>query len=121
MTEIHQDAQAVHLSDDLFAEVADAVVGVAASCGVADIVVAVVTKRHIDDAAVGEVLQVADVALQRQSVLDGEHDALASLALVAIEVVGCASQRQIVGLRSHDAFYLVEDAVGVTRRGKVEG
>ena len=29
--------------------------------------------------------------------------------------------RDAIDLRSHDAFYLVEDAVGVTRRGKVEG
>ena len=58
MAHVDEDAQAVHLADDLLAEGADTAMGVvAARGGVADIVVAIMAEGHIDDATVLEMLQ----------------------------------------------------------------
>ena len=63
MTQIYHDAETVHLMDYLFAKAAHAIVGVAATGAVADVVVAVVTERDLDDASLGKVLHLGDVML----------------------------------------------------------
>ena len=74
MAEVDHQAEAVHLADDLFAEAADAVMGVAASAGVAEVVVAIVAQRDVDHAALGEMLHVLQFTAQGQAVLNAEHD-----------------------------------------------
>ena len=88
MTEIDEDAQTVHLTDHLFTEGTHTVVGVAATGGVADIVVAVMTEGDIHHPAIGEVLQVLEFVLKCQSVLDTQHNTLQPLVLVHPEIVG---------------------------------
>ena len=64
MTQIYHDAVAVHLLNHLGSETAHAIVGVAATGTVADVVVAIVTEGDIDDAALGKMLHIAQVVLQ---------------------------------------------------------
>ena len=59
-------------------------------------------------------VDVVEVVLNGQTVLYAEHDGLASVALVGIQVVGCAGYRYVVGVACRDVFYLVEDEVGVS-------
>ena len=56
---------------------------------------------------------VGQFAADSQSVFDAQHDALAPLALVAVEVFGGACLPDIVGMALEDAAYLVEYQVGV--------
>ena len=88
MTEIDEDTQTVHLTDHLFTEGTHTVVGVVATGGVADIVVAVMTEGDIHHTAISEVLQILELAFEGQSVLDAQHDTLQTLVLVQPEVVG---------------------------------
>ena len=113
MGKIDHDAAAVHLVDDLLAELAHAVVGVASTGRVAHIVVAVMAKGDIHDAALGKVLHILNIMAQRQCVLDAEHDAASALALVFVEVLGRARNAEIAAVALHDVFYLVEDGVGI--------
>ena len=112
MAEIDEDTQTVHLGDDLTAEVADATVGGGTFGRIADIVVAVVAEGHIDDAAISEVAQTLDRTIEGDAVLDAEHDALQSLALVTPQVVGGARQRYAVGILAYHLLDLVEDMIG---------
>ena len=115
MAEIDEDAETVHLGDDLTAEGTDAAMGGGALGRVADIVVAVVAEGHIDDAAVGEMAQSLDGAVEGDAVLDAEHDALQSLALVTPQVVGGACQGYAAGILAHHRLDLVEDLIGIFR------
>ena len=82
MTEVDHDTQTVHFPDDLLAKVTHTAPCLTTSCGVADIVVAIVTERHIDDAPLGKVPQVLYLSIQRMTVLNTEHDALLALMLI---------------------------------------
>ena len=113
MAHVDEDAQTVHLPDDLFAKGADSSMGVLCLRGrVADVIVAVVAEGHIDDATIGKVLQVLDLAVEGDAVLDAQHDRLAALALVLPEVGRGACNPHIVAVLLGDGLYLVEDIVG---------
>ena len=84
-----------------------------ATCAVADVVVAIVAKRHIDDAALGEVAQVVKAALEGVAVLDAQHDALLALVLVMPQVVGRAGYGDMLAMLGDDGLYLIEDVVGI--------
>ena len=113
MTHIHHDAQTVHLTDDLFTKLADAFVGIAASGRVTDIIVAIVTECDIDHTPLCEMLQICEVAFKRQSVLDAEHNALATLVLVHPEIVGRTCNADIRTVLSDNRLYLIKDEVGI--------
>ena len=116
MTQIDHDAKTVHLTDDLFAETTHATVGVAAPGGVAYLIVAIVTERHIDDATLGEVLQVLQLSVECQSVLDAQHDRLTSIALVLIEVAWRTGNTDIGLVFRNYLLDLIEDEIGVFQR-----
>ena len=84
VAQVDHDSQTVHFADYLLSELAHAVVRITTLCRVADVIIAVMTERHIDDAALGKVLQVLQLPIQRQTILDAQHDALPTLALVRI-------------------------------------
>ena len=113
VAQVHHDAVAVHGLDDLLSKLRHAVVGVAAARGVANVVVSVVAKRDIGDASLGEVLHVLHVVVERQSVLNGKHDALAAFPLVFIQVGRCAGDADVAVVLAHDVLNLVEDEVGI--------
>jgi hypothetical protein len=121
MAEIDHDAEAVHLTDDLFAKGADAAVGVGASCGIADGIVAVVAEGDIGYTAVFEVCEQGEVVFDGESVFDAEDDGLLACLLVGIEMVGGAGKGKVVVVVGYDGFYLVEDEVGVGGWLKVKG
>ena len=83
------------------------------TCAVADVVVAIVAQRHIDDATLGEVAQVVEAALEGMAVLYAEHDALSALVLVLPQVVGRTGNSDMLAVFGDDGLYLVEDVVGV--------
>ena len=56
MAQVNHDAQTVHLADDLATEGADAIVCLTAASRVADVVVAIMAQRHIDNATLGKVI-----------------------------------------------------------------
>ena len=95
--------------------------GLTASCRVADVVVAIVAQRHVDDAPFGEVAQVFYLAVQGVTVLDAQHDALLAQVLVLPEVIRGSGNADILAVLGDDVLYLVEDVVGVFSGGWVWG
>ena len=121
MAHVDEDAQTVHLADDLLAEGADTAMGVvAARGGVADVVVAIMAEGDINHATILEMLQALQMAVEGEAVLDAEHDALQTTVLVEPEVVGGAGQGDIGTVLGDNLFDLVEDAVG-KGRGPFDG
>ena len=116
MTEVHHQSAAVHLPYHLLSQLAHSAVSVLrASCAVADVVVAVVTQGDIHHSSLCEMLHVAYVAVQRQSVLYAEHYRFASVALVGIQVSRSPCYRHELVVCPHYVFNLVEDEVGIFR------
>ena len=111
MAEIDHDAQAIHFVDHLTPEETDAVMRLGALGRITDIVVAIMAKRHIDDATLCEVTQIDDAALDGCPVLDAQHDALTTSLLVGEEFVGGASDADILLVGCHDRLNLIEDAI----------
>ena len=70
MAHVYEYSQAVHLCYDFASEGAEASVFCVAFGGVADVVVAVVTECHVDDAALFEVLEQAYISSDGISVFD---------------------------------------------------
>ena len=78
------------------------------------------TERNVDDAALSEVLHIRQVVVQRQPILDAQHDALAALTLVLVKVGGGTGNAQITTVAPHDVLYLVENQVGIELRSYSE-
>ena len=116
MAEVNHDAQPIHLADDLSAKVTHAIVCMTATCGVADIVITIMAKRHIDDAALGKVVEVLNLAVQGVSVLNAQHDALLAKVLVLPQIIGGACQSNVLTAFLDNIFYLVENIVGIRCR-----
>ena len=81
--------------------------------GVADVVVAIVTKSHVDDAAFREMSKVFYPSVQSQPVLDAQHDTLASLTLVGIQVCRGSCNAEVFLVFFNNSFYLIENEVGI--------
>ena len=119
MAQVNHNAVEVHLLNHPLAEGTYAVVGIASLGAVANVVVTVVAECDIDNASLGEVFHVGCVVVQCQSVLDGQHHRLATLALINIEVGRCACQAQVVAVAANDVFNAVENEVGIGHWGNV--
>ena len=61
-------------------------------------------------------LYVCHVVVQGQSVLNAEHNALAPLPLVFVQVAGGAGNTDIPTVVAHNLLDLVEDQVGIGHR-----
>ena len=73
--EVDHHARAVHLAHRLASEVAQAAVRLLrAACGVAEVVVAVVAERHVDNAHFAEMLYETEVAPYGVAVFYTTHD-----------------------------------------------
>ena len=120
MAQVDHDAVEVHLLDDALAELAHAIVGVAPAGRVADVVIAIMTERDVDDAPLSEVLHIRQVVVQGQTILNAQHDALAALALVLVKVGGGTGNAQITTVAPHNVLYLVENQVGIELRSYSE-
>ena len=116
MAEVHHQSEAVHLADDLLAEAADAIVGVTAPAGVAQVVVAIMAQRDIDHAAFGKVPDVLELSAECQTVLDAQHDAFAAVALVLVEVAGGAGNTKVAVVLTYNFLDFIEDQVGILCR-----
>lgn len=116
MTQIYHDAQTVHLMNHLLAKTAHTIMGIAATGTIADIIITIMAKRDINDAALGEMLHVTDIVLQGETILYAEHDALSAFPLIAVEIGRSAGYAEILAVLAHNLFYLVEDEVGILRR-----
>ena len=119
MAEVYHDAEVVHLAYHLLPEAAHTVVGVASAGRVADVVVTVVAERDINHATLCEVFYVLELMLQGEAVLDGEHDAFASLALVFVEVGRRTRYADVALVLLYDVLNFVEDEVGIDCRRKM--
>ncbi len=96
--------------------------GIAAAGTIADIIIAIMAERDINDAALGEMLHVADIVLQGEAVLNTEHDALSALPLIAVKIGRSAGYAEIIAVLTHDFLYLVEDEIGILQRSlHIEG
>ena len=105
MRDIHHDAQSVHLGDDLFPELADAVVlgrrvtqVHAGLGGVGDVVVAIVRQRHVAGAEFVVALQRGDVAADHVTVLDADRRDQFAFGVDALDIVGRVGQFDQVGV-----------------------
>jgi hypothetical protein len=76
MAQINHNASAVHFMYDLLTKSTDAMVCLAASCRVADIVVAIMTEGHVNNATLSEMVEVFHLSIQRMSFLDAKLVAL---------------------------------------------
>ena len=74
------------------------------------------TEGHIYDTALGEVLQVLQLAVEGQTILDTEHDRLPFVALVLIQVARGAGNAQISLVIGDNLLDLIEDKVSIFRR-----
>ena len=117
MAQVYHDALAVHLTDDLLAKLAHAVVGVAAFGAVADVVVAIVAQGDVYYPALREVFHVGDVVIEGNAVLYAKHDGLAPFALVFKEVGRRTGDADVLAVAPHDGFYLVENEIGILHGG----
>ena len=86
MAQVDHDTLIVHPLDHFLPKLRHTVVHRGPPVGVADIVVAIVAERDIDDTTLREMAHVGEVMVQRQSILNTEHDRFAAFALVLIEV-----------------------------------
>ena len=84
MTKVNHDARAVHFLDNTSAKVANAAMSSRSACAVADVVVAVVSKRNVRYATLSEVSHVCKVVLNGQSVFYSQHDTLFPCPLVSV-------------------------------------
>ena len=91
--EVDHHARAVHLAHRLAPEVAQSAVRLLrAACGVAEVVVAVVAERHVDNAHFAEMLYEAKVAPNGVAVFYTAHNRLDAAPLVGRQFVGRACQ-----------------------------
>ena len=74
MAEVNHHTHSVHLLNHLFAELAHTTMFVIASCGVADVVVAIVAEGHIHHTTLSEGFHIANVFTNGVTVLNAEHD-----------------------------------------------
>ena len=86
MAQIHHDTQTIHLSNDLAPKSAHALMRADATGRVTDVVIAIVTQRHIDDATLGKMLQTFQLSIESKPILNAKHDAMATLLFIRIEV-----------------------------------
>lgn len=82
--------------------------GLLASCAIADIIVAIMTKRDVNYTPSGEMGDIGKTALQCQTVLYAQHDALAPPPFVGIQLSGRTGNTYMVGIGGSDTLYLVE-------------
>lgn len=122
MAQVHHDAVAVHLLNHLGSETAHAIVGIAATGTVADVIIAIMAEGDIYHASLGKVLHIAQIMLQGKTILNTEHDALSALSLVAVKIGRSSGDTQVVAVLAHDFLYLVEDEISILQRSlHVEG
>src|SRR5574344_168995 len=113
MAQIHHHPEAIHLAYHLSAKLTHSIVGVTASCTVADVVVAIMAEGDIHHSPIGKVLHVGDVALKGKSVLYAEHNGFLSVILVGNEFGRSAGKGKIAIVGSNDVLYLIEYQVGI--------
>ena len=116
MTKVNHDARAVHFLDNVSAKVANAAMSSRPACAVADVVVAVVTKRNVRYATLSEVSHVCQVVLNGQPVLYSQHNTLLSCCLVGVKLLWGSSQSHVLTVLGNDVFNLIEDEIGVISR-----
>ncbi len=91
--------------------------GIAAAGTIADVIITIMAKRDINDAALGEMLHVSDIVLQGETILYAEHDALSAFtAYRCTDSAGVRAMLRYWTVLAHNLFYLVEDEVGILRR-----
>ena len=116
MAQIYHDAQTVHLCNDLATKSAHSLMGIAATGRVAYIVIAIVTQRHIDDSTLGKVLQTLQLPINGKAIFYTQHNAVATLLFVRIQVCRCTGNTQKILILLDHCLNLVEDEVGILRR-----
>ena len=119
MTQIHKDAKPVHLLHNLSAEVAQASMFFVASSRVADVVVSVVTKRHIDYAAMFELFKQPYVFSYGITVLDTPENGLLALCFEAKDVARRLCEANAIAVCLDYLVDLCEQPVCLCRSGFV--
>ena len=71
------------------------------------------TERDVDNAPLSEVLHIFDIVFKGQRVLNAEHDGLALVALVVIEVTRRLGEGDVIRIVANDLLYFVENKVGI--------
>ena len=70
-------------------------------------------ESHIDDATIGKMTEVLQVPLDGQSILNAEHDALASFMLVHPEIIRRTGDANILLILGNNLLYLIKDEIGI--------
>ena len=116
MAKVNHHSLSVHLFYYLCTKRTYTIMCVAPFGRVADVIVSVVAQGDIDNSALREVLDVLDVMLQSQSVLNPEHDALSSFALIFVKVGGSTGDTEVSAVLFDNVLYLVKDQIGISHR-----
>ena len=87
------------------------------TCGVAQVIVAIVAKCHIYDTATAEVLDTTNIVAYGITVLNAKHQSTAPFMLEMIEVIWRISYTYAIGTMSHHGLYLGEQALGLCKCG----
>ena len=115
MTQIHHHAHTIHLFNHLLAKFAHTPMFVLASRRITNVVVAIMTKGHIDDTTFTEGLYVTNVLANRIAIFNAQHNGTLPLLLQSPEVirrVGNIHSRTVLSCHLLD---LCEDLVGFGR------
>ena len=106
MTHIHKDALTVHLLYHFATEGTQSAMLCVAASRVADVIVAIVTERHIDNSTPFKMSEQTEVASDGITVLDASQDGLLPLCLEAQDVLSRLCQFDAVTISLNYFFYL---------------
>ena len=112
MAHVYEYSQSVHLCYDFAPEGAEASVFCVAFGGIADVVVAIVAECHVDDAALFEVLEQADVSSDGVSVFDAFEYGFFDFCFELEDVVSVLFESCVLAVGLYDVVYLCEQCVG---------
>ena len=72
-------------------------------------------KGHIDDATIGKVLQILQFAIEGDTILNAQHDALATSPFIFPQFCRCTGNPHIITLLPDNSLYLIEDIICIGR------
>lgn len=113
MGEVHHQAIAVHFLYNFFTKLTDAIVSVAAAGRIANIIIAIMTKRDINNAALGEIFYVLNIMSQCETVFNAKHYASTTLTLVFIKILWRTGNTEITAVTSDNIFYFIKNGIGI--------
>src|SRR5574344_1943817 len=103
----------VHLLNDLFPKITDAMMGVSATCTITDGIITIVTECYVNDASLCKMLQVLDIVFYGQTIFYTNHDALFAKMFVYYQILRSLGKSDVITFRCDDVVDLVKYTVSI--------